>query len=179
MPAEPFTGEIAFFPYDFVPKGWEPCDGRLLPISLNAALFALLGTTYGGDGRVNFALPDMRARSPVGIGAVSGLTPTVLGQRGGVPSVTLSPEQMPKHSHLVSASKTSSTVTPAKLVPGKGVNINLGTAIKRYGALGSSPVNMSSAAVEPTGASAPIPTQSPCLGLQCCICTQGYSPPRE
>jgi len=100
--SEPFIGEIRMVGFNYAPNGWAPCDGRLLPIAQNSALFALLGTTYGGDGVVNFGLPDLRGRVAVGMGTGPGLTPIVQGQRSGSESVTLTSGQMPQHAHPAS-----------------------------------------------------------------------------
>src|SRR5215468_5154726 len=107
--AEPFLSEIRIFSFGFPPKGWALCDGQLLPINQNQALFSLLGTTYGGDGRVNFALPDLRSRVPNSMGA--GFT---LGQRGGSEAVTINVSTMPAHTHSFGAtSANGTTTTPA------------------------------------------------------------------
>jgi microcystin-dependent protein len=100
--AEPFLSEIRIFSFVFAPKGWALCNGQLLPINQNQALFSLLGTTYGGDGRVNFALPDLRARVPIHVG--SGHT---LGERAGEQAHTLSIQELPGHAHLAQASNTT------------------------------------------------------------------------
>lgn len=100
--AEPFLGEIRIMSFGFPPKGWALCDGQLLPINQNQALFSLLGTTFGGDGRVSFALPDFRARTPIHVG--NGHT---LGERGGEQSHTLSTAEIPRHTHSVQASSSS------------------------------------------------------------------------
>lgn len=97
--SEPFLGEIRMVGFNFAPNGWAPCDGRLLPIAQNSALFALLGTTYGGDGISNFGLPDLRGRAAVGMGTGPGLTTIVQGERSGTESVTLTTGQMPQHAH--------------------------------------------------------------------------------
>ena len=102
--AEPFLSEIRLFTFTFAPKGWALCNGQLLPINQNQALFALLGTTYGGDGRVNFALPNLQGRVPIHMG--SGHT---LGERGGEQAHTISPEELPRHTHLVMASPSAGT----------------------------------------------------------------------
>src|SRR5271166_5833783 len=101
--ADPFLGEIRIFGGTFAPLGWAFCQGQLLPIAQNTALFSLLGTTYGGDGVSNFALPDLRGRVPMGMGQGPGLSPYVQGQMGGAESVTLTTQQMPPHSHSVGA----------------------------------------------------------------------------
>src|SRR3954451_3734547 len=101
--AEPFLSEIRIMSFDFAPKGWAQCNGQLLPINQNQPLFALLGTTFGGDGRVNFALPDVRGRTPTHVG--SGLT---LGQGGGEQAHTLTSQEMPTHQHLAQAATVNS-----------------------------------------------------------------------
>jgi len=104
--SEPFVGEIRMFGFNFAPQGWALCNGQLLPISQNTALFSLLGTTYGGDGRTTFALPDMRSRVPVCQGQGPGLSPYAEGQAGGAETVTLAATQMPGHTHPVKASSS-------------------------------------------------------------------------
>ena len=120
--AEPFLSEIRIFPYSQVPTGdgWAQCNGQLLPINQNQALFSLLGTTFGGDGRVNFALPDLRGRTPIHVG--SGHT---LGERGGEQAHTLSTAELPQHTHVVRASTTSSggQATPNNAYLGGGNNV--------------------------------------------------------
>lgn len=101
--SEPFLGEIIMFAGNFAPRGWALCDGQLLAISSNTALFSILGTTYGGDGRTTFALPDLRGRVPVHPGSGPGLTKRNLGQRGGSETNTLTSNQLPSHSHSVNA----------------------------------------------------------------------------
>src|SRR5215203_2153898 len=102
--AEPFLSEIRIMSFVFAPKGWALCNGQLLPINQNQALFSLLGTTFGGDGRVNFALPDLRGRTPIHVG--SGHT---LGERGGEQAHTLSISEVPLHAHVLSASSSNGT----------------------------------------------------------------------
>src|ERR1051326_1074900 len=111
--AEPFLSEIRIMSFGFPPKGWALCDGQLLPINQNQALFSLLGTTYGGDGRVNFGLPDLRSRTPIHMG--SGHT---LGERGGEQAHTLSISKIPTHTHLVNGTNTDGTtqVPPGNLL---------------------------------------------------------------
>jgi microcystin-dependent protein len=107
--AEPFLAEIRILSFEFAPKGWALCNGQLLPINQNQALFALLGTTFGGDGRVNFALPDLRARTPVHVG--DGLS---LGSRGGSQAVTLTQAELPSHSHeLLASAEVASSADPS------------------------------------------------------------------
>ena len=112
--SEPFLGEIRMFGFGFAPQGWAPCNGQLLPISQNTALFSLLGTTYGGDGRTTFALPDMRSRVPVCQGQGPGLSSYAEGQAGGAETVTLAATQMPGHTHPVKASQSAAGSRPAR-----------------------------------------------------------------
>jgi microcystin-dependent protein len=107
---EPFIGQIITVGFDFAPRGWAKCDGQLLAISQNTALFSLLGTTYGGDGRTTFGLPDLKGRVPMHEGDGPGLSPKRLGERGGRENVTLTTDQMPRHKHT--ATLTSSSTTP-------------------------------------------------------------------
>ena len=118
--AEPFLAEIRMTSFGFPPKGWALCNGQLLPINQNQALFSLLGTTYGGDGRVNFALPDLRGRAPVHFGSE-----VSLGQRGGAEAVTLQQDHLPAHGHLKATSNQATSATPGGKVlanaPRRGV----------------------------------------------------------
>jgi len=109
--SNPFIGEIVMFGGNFAPRSWAFCDGQLLPISQNQALFSILGTTYGGDGRTTFGLPDLRSRVPIGEGTGPGLTPRTLGAKGGAENVILSTNQIPAHNHV--ATSTANAVTPA------------------------------------------------------------------
>jgi microcystin-dependent protein len=109
--SQPFVGEIRMFGGSFAPAGWAFCDGRLVPISQNDALFNLIGTTYGGDGQTTFALPDLRGRIPVHQGSGPGLSPYVVGQSGGVEQVTLTIGQLPAHSHPVAAANVPAEAT--------------------------------------------------------------------
>lgn len=119
---DPFIGEIRLVGFNFEPQGWAFCDGRLLPVHQHQALFSLLGTLYGGDGITTFALPDLRGRSPVGMGTGPGLNPVNLGQKSGQENVTLQQTQMPAHSHTISVagsvSEPVNAPTPANNVLG-------------------------------------------------------------
>lgn len=115
--SEAYVGEIRMFGGNYAPQNWAPCDGRLLPISENEVLYALLGTTYGGDGMNTFGLPDLRGRLPIGIGQGSGLSPRALAQSIGVENVTLTSAQTPAHAHAFAAGGASSSANPQNLVP--------------------------------------------------------------
>lgn len=162
--AEPFLSEIRLMSFIFAPVGWALCNGQLLPINQNQGLFSLLGTTYGGDGRVNFALPDLRGRTPIHVG--SGHT---LGERGGQEAVTLSIANLPTHTHPVQAStqNTGGTANPvnAFFAP---VN-NVYRAAQNLSALNPSSVTS-------IGGSQPHLNLQPFLTLSFCIALQGIFP---
>jgi microcystin-dependent protein len=149
--AEPFLGEIRIFAGDFVPEGWALCNGQLLPIAQNPALYSLISTTYGGDPRTNFALPNLQGSAPLMAGQGSGLTNRTISERGGSTTVTLTQSQMPAHVHQVSASSNTGTViSPANSVWGvasvtrgqKLYSQNAGTApLMRKDAFGSNGEN--------------------------------------
>jgi len=164
--AEPFLSEIRLMSFVFPPKGWALCNGQLLPINQNQALFSLLGTTFGGDGRVNFALPDLRGRAPIHVG--SGHT---LGERGGEQAHTLSIAESPQHVHSVNATTIPATTnTPANtLVTAQS------TAADLY-ASADSLAAMSPAAVGNVGGSQAHLNMQPFLTLSFCIALQGIFP---
>jgi microcystin-dependent protein len=146
--SSPFLGEIRMFGGNFAPYGWAYCDGALIAIAQNEALYTLLGTTYGGDGVNTFALPDLRGRTPVHQGTGQGLSTCVLGQRAGSESVTLSVNQYPAHTHPFSAS------TDAGSVPGPGGDVLAGSlTIKAY-TDGVANVSLNPAALAPSGGGA-------------------------
>ncbi|MBR9764905.1 MAG: phage tail protein [Rhodobacteraceae bacterium] len=124
--SEPYVGEIRMFAGNFAPKGWAYCDGQLLAVSQNDALFSLLGTTYGGDGRTTFGLPDMRGRIPLHLGSGPGLTTRREGSKAGGETVTLTIAEMPSHSHGLSANTSAATAeSPSDHVLAAGVGINM------------------------------------------------------
>jgi microcystin-dependent protein len=161
--ASPFLAEIRIFSFTFAPKGWALCNGQLLPINQNQALFSLLGTTYGGDGRVNFALPNLQGRTPFHMGA--GL---VLGQAGGEQAHTLSAAEMPAHSH--GAAATGAAAGAAS--PAGGVWADAGKNIYA----GSANVLMAAAAVSSVGGGQAHQNMAPYLTLTFCIALQGIFP---
>jgi len=171
--ADPFVAEIRMVPFNFVPRGWAACDGQLLPLSQNTALFSLLGTTYGGDGRSTFALPDLRGRAAMHHGQGPGLSAYDLGQRGGEENVTLLESQMPPHTHGLRAVAAPGTVlSPA----GAAFARAPGTA-SLYGAASGISGAMAAATVNPGGGT-PHNNMQPYLALHFIIALQGVFPPR-
>lgn len=172
--AEPFLGQIAFVPYNFVPRGWAACDGALLSISQNSALFSLLGTTYGGNGQINFALPDMRGRSLVDDGQGPGLGTYDTGQTGGQETVTLTTTQIPAHNHLINAV----TADGNESSPTGNVPANTKTLDKEYSSATPNTI-MKTTMVGNTGGNQPHENRSPYLVLKCIIALQGIYPSRD
>ena len=122
--SEPFLGTIQAFGFNFPPRGWATCDGQLLPISQNTALFSLLGTMYGGNGQTTFALPDLRGRVPIHMGQGPGLSPRNIGEHGGAESVTLTGSQMPAHTHAASGTVQAQSGNGDVTSPGGAVPAN-------------------------------------------------------
>lgn len=172
--ADPFLAEIRLFGFNFAPSGWAQCNGQLLPISQNTALFALLGTTYGGDGKSNFALPDLMGSVPVGEGQGPGLSTYFLGQMGGAAAVSLLQSEIPIHTHTVSAS-TSPLGTVA--VPSGSVGLSRPSSGTPYGAAGT-PTAMAPEAMSVTGASLPHNNLQPYGVVNYCIAIVGVFPQR-
>ena len=164
--AEPFLSEIRIMSFVFPPKGWALCNGQLLPINQNQALFSLLGTTFGGDGRVNFALPDLRGRTPIHVG--SGHT---LGERGGEQAHTLSIAEIPTHTHVFNA---STNVAPAGVPPGTSL-LAQSAGEFLYGAA-TNLVAFAPNAISNTGGSQAHLNMQPFLTLNFCIALQGIFP---
>jgi microcystin-dependent protein len=170
--SDPFLGEIRLFPYNFAPLGWALCDGSVLSIASNTALFSLLGTTYGGDGRSTFALPDLRGRVAVSSGQGAGLTDHPLGQLGGDETVTLTTDGLPAHSHAVAAhSSRGAHASPNGRVPGHSSS---GTVY----ADASDRTQMSAQMIAPTGGDQPHDNLQPYLALNYCIAMEGIFPSR-
>lgn len=171
--AEPFLGCISIFGFNFAPRGWAQCSGQLLPINQNQSLFSLLGTTYGGDGRTTFALPDMRGRAPMHAGNGTGLTPRTLGNALGAESVTLTEAQIPPHNHSANPSDTDATLpTPQSNLPAPTV-----AAFNVYG----DAANLTPGAAGQIGQSGggAHNNMQPYLALNFCIALQGLFPPRS
>ncbi len=162
--AEPFLAEIRLMSFNFAPKGWALCNGQLLPINQNQALFALLGTTFGGNGQTNFALPDFRGRTPIHVG--NGHT---LGERAGSESVTINAQQMPTHTHVMSGSSASSGGNNSP------VGRVLGGANNAY-QTPQSLTAINAGTVTQTGGSQPHNNMQPFGVLNYCIALQGIFP---
>jgi microcystin-dependent protein len=168
--ADPFIGEIRIVGFDFNPRQWAPCDGRLLPISQNTALFSLLGTSYGGDGRTTFGLPNLQGRAPMHLGQGPGLSQHDLGESGGSSSVSLTQTQIPAHNHgVVMTAASGEDTTPNGQVLGQ---------VQLYG-----PANnlapMKADALPLAGGSQPHNNMMPYLVLNFVIALQGIYPARN
>ena len=174
--SNPFVAEIRIFAGNFAPKGWALCDGQLLPISQNTALFSLLGTTYGGDGKSNFALPNLQGAAPMQQGQGPGLSLRDLGEVGGEQAVTLLTTEMPAHAHGAQAGSTSDQGLPGGNAWGSGQ--------KGFGNVyaASDPAqntNMSPVATSVAGGNQPHNNMMPFLGLTFIIALQGVFPARS
>jgi microcystin-dependent protein len=170
--ADPFVAEIRIFPFNFAPKGWAWCNGQLMPISQNTALFSLLGTTYGGDGKSTFALPDLEGRAPMHPGQGPGLSLHDLGETGGSETVTLLESEIPAHSHGLRASLDDADLaipTPARSLAKASANL--------YAPL-SQNVSMAAEALTPAGGDQPHNNMQPYLTFYFNIALQGVFPPR-
>ena len=164
--SEPFLSELKIISWNFPPKGWAFCNGQLLPINQNQALFALLGTTYGGNGQTNFALPDMRGRAPIHFGNAHSL-----GEKAGAESVTITQQTMPQHVHFAQANSNNAT-TP---IPGG----NLLAAGNNMYAQATNLTTLSPTSVSNVGGSQPHANQQPYLVLNYIIALQGIFPSRN
>jgi microcystin-dependent protein len=172
---DPFVAEIRIFAFNFAPKGWAFCDGQLLPISQNTALFSLLGTTYGGDGKSNFALPNMQGNAPMHPGQGLGLSLHDLGETGGSDTVTLLESEIPSHSHALRANAVAGDTN----APSSGVSLARSKNATAYQSnTTQNLVFLSDQAVAPAGSSQPHNNLMPYLTLNFCIALQGVFPPR-
>lgn len=171
--SEPFIGEIRMFGGNFAPRGYAFCDGQLLSIAQNSALFSLLGTIYGGDGRTNFGLPDLRGRIPLHQGNGPGLTDRRIGQRGGVENVALSINEMPNHGHALTASPDPGATDDAQ------GGFRARSRVRSYRL--NAPLNrtLSSASVDNAGANQPHNNMMPTLCVNYIIALLGVFPSRN
>lgn len=170
--AEPFLAEIRMVGFNFAPRGWAFCDGQILPINQNQSLYSLLGTTYGGDGRTSFGLPDLRGRTPIHTGNSNGGTSHQLGQKSGEETHTLATGEMPQHTHQIQATNTTGSVdTPEN-------NILAGAAANVYGDPAST-VNMGSQTIVNKGAGQAHENMQPYIAVNFCIALRGLFPSRN
>ena len=171
--ADPFVAEIRIFPFNFAPKGWAWCDGQLMPLSQNTALFSLLGTTYGGNGKSNFALPDLQGSAPMHPGQGPGLSLHDLGETGGSATVTLLESEIPAHTHAVNAS-----AGPANLQsPGPDRVLGRASSVT-YRDNPDSTGPLAPQALAPAGGDQPHNNMQPYLTFYFNIALQGVFPPR-
>jgi microcystin-dependent protein len=169
----PFVAEVRILPYSFAPKGWATADGQILPISQNTALFSLIGTFYGGDGKSTFALPNLQGSVPIGVGQGQGLSDYELGQEGGSETVTLLDSETPAHSHgMFAFNDVGNAPTPSGNAYGNyGTKTYLPPPVQ-------TPQLMAFQALAPAGGSFPHNNDQPYLTLQYCIALQGVFPAR-
>jgi microcystin-dependent protein len=171
--ADPFVAEIRIFPFNFAPKGWAFCNGQILPISQNTALFSLLGTTYGGDGKSTFALPNMQGNAPMHPGQGPGLSLHDLGETGGSETVSLLESEIPSHAHAWNAVNSDGTSqSPAANLMAGGIG-----GISAFATPGAI-VNLAFEMIAPAGGDQPHNNMQPYLTLNFCIALQGVFPPR-
>jgi microcystin-dependent protein len=186
MAYDPFLSEIALFSFNFPPKGWALCNGQLLPINQNQALFSLLGTTYGGNGQTTFALPDLRGRVPVSVSATH-----ALGEKAGDETITLTQDQLPQHSHMLNATALTATARARNAAANLATPVGSTPAIVNGGSAGFSDAapdaNMQASSVAfsgavtaaNAGAGQPHDNRQPYLVLSYCIALQGIFPSRN
>jgi microcystin-dependent protein len=172
--ADPFVAEIRIFPFNFAPKGWAFCNGQLLPLSQNTALFSLLGTTYGGDGKSTFALPNIQGSAPMHPGQGPGLSLHDLGETGGSETVTLLESEVPVHAHALRASPDDGDLKAP--TPGRSLARSIGGFAYQTSTAGLGA--MAPQALAPAGGDQPHNNLMPYLTLNFCIALQGVFPPR-
>jgi microcystin-dependent protein len=175
--SEPFVAEIRIFAGNFAPRSWAFCDGQLLPVSQNTALFSLIGTTYGGDGRSTTALPNLQGRAPMHPGRGPGLTSRRLGQRGGVEMVTLTEAQMPNHTHTMAGSRSRTNLQAPG--PDRSLGVTLATGNAYQSDTSSSIVSLNSSALTNTGGSQAHNNMQPFIAMNYIIALQGLYPSRS
>jgi microcystin-dependent protein len=175
---DPLIGTIILFAGNFAPRGWMFCNGQILSISTNTALFAILGNTYGGNGQTTFALPDLRGRVPMSAGQGTGLSMYVLGEQSGVETVSLLVSEMPMHTHMLAAANVSGTTDdPTNNLLAKPVDSDL-NSVNAYASVASSTI-MNPVAINAAGGSQPHSNLQPYLALNYIIAVEGIFPTRN
>ena len=173
--SEPFLAEVRIVGFNFAPRGWALCDGQILPINQNQSLYSLLGTTYGGDGRTTFALPDLRGRTPIHVGQSAGGSSHQLGQKSGQETHALLIAETPAHSHTLNAS-----ANPAdRPIPNDAVLAQPPAADPVYGDAAQTPAELNAGVLLNTGGSQAHNNMQPFLALNFCIALQGLFPSRN
>lgn len=174
--AEPFIGQIIIAGFNFAPRGYATCDGQILSIAQNAALFSLLGTTFGGNGQTTFALPDLRGRVAINQGQGPGLSTYVIGQQGGTESVTILSSQMPAHTHTLNANAGSGNTA----TPGSGTVLAASSTrgTNNYSSAGANTA-LAPTSVSAAGNSQPVSVIQPYLAVNYSIALQGIFPSRN
>lgn len=170
---EPFLGQIQAFGFNFAPRGWATCSGQLLAISQNTALFALLGTYYGGDGRTTFGLPDLRGRNMIGAGQGPGLSPVNIGEKSGYENVTLTLGNLPPHNHPVKVEVNTANGEESTSTMFLASHASAFSDSQTPGAV------LSGVSLGNTGSSQPFSNRDPYLGMNVCIALQGIFPSRN
>ena len=174
---DPMIGEIRIFAGNFAPRGWALCEGQLLAISSNEALVSLLGTTYGGDGRTTFGLPDLRGRAPIHPGQGPGLTPRRLGEKGGSETVQLISAEMPEHSHTATLNADSSVAKTDQ--HGAAFLARNAASTPQFGDSLNTTLGAGAISVQPAGGNQPHPNMQPFLTINYIIASQGIFPSRN
>ena len=173
--SEPFIGEIRMVGFNFAPRGWALCNGQLLSIASNNALFSLLGTYYGGDGRTTFALPNLQGRVPMHYGSGAGLSPRLIGEAAGQESVSLTEAQLPAHTHKARASSLKgNTNSPVGRVWSKDAGVQSATYTSN-----AADADMAAGAIAPAGGGQPHNNMPPYLAVNFVIALQGIYPARD
>lgn len=174
--ADPFVGEIQIFAGNFAPRNWAFCNGQTIPVSQNTALFSILGTTYGGDGRTTFGVPNLQGRAPMHVGTGPGLSTRRLGQKGGGTTVGLNSTNLPAHNHSLTAQNPGFGV--ATTAPAGNYLASPTTGGTAYGA-NASPVGMSASSLTNTGGTVPHNNMQPYLVMSFVVCLVGLYPSRS
>ena len=178
--SEPFIAEIVMFAGNFAPRGWAFCQGQILSIAQNTALFSLLGTTYGGNGQTTFALPDLRGRTPIGVGQGPGLPNVSLGEVSGSPTHTLLITEMPAHNHLIraNANNANDSLPANAYLAAAVIPTDSNKSVSAYNSATDN-TTMNPGTVAPTGGSQPFSIMQPYLGINYIIALQGIFPSRN